>query len=101
MVGHAAEKAPVRALHDDRDLPSRHGRVPVDCAHIASRPFRVAPQQVGAMREALQICHAAGTRTAEQLVARVQPEVEEPADVGQRITERRHLPVDDGDERRR
>ena len=53
------------------------------------------------MREALQICHAAGTRTAEQLVARVQPEVEEPADVGQRITERRHLPVDDGDERRR
>ena len=35
---------------------------------------------------------------AEVHVARIAPEVEQPSQVGQRIADRGHLPVDDGDE---
>ena len=90
-------------LADDRELEVGERLIPVDVGGVDAGLARVALDDLGAGREAL----GGGDRRDDPGppqdlgVARFTPERQQRAEIGQRIAERAHLPVEHGDDRAR
>src|SRR5271154_1231138 len=96
VVGGAGDRALVVALHEHHALPQRERRVPADVAHRAARALLVARDPLGARGEALPSRHAAELRAQTLVrVAGLGPHHAQVAEVGERVADRRHLPVED------
>src|SRR4051812_36845694 len=100
VVALALEVAPVDRLAEDRRLPQGERLVPGEVRDVALRVLRVALSQLVAGREA----RLRRDRAEQQRVVRhagLRPARDEVAEVGERVADRRHLPVEDGLEPRR
>src|SRR4051812_23731862 len=101
VVGRAGGRALVVALHEDDRLPQRERPVP---AHLADRPpgaLLVARDELVARGEALAARDRVELELAQRRVVAGDPQRQEIAHVGQRVADRRHLPVEDGAQPRR
>ena len=94
----AAGRAGGDALADDGELEEREGLVPVGVGDVEAGRARVALDHLGARREALGRGHRRDDPRRGQHVgvALLAPEREQRPEVGQRVAERAHLPVEDG-----
>src|SRR3954468_22016115 len=100
IVGRAGHRALVVALHEHDRLPQRERAVPAHVAHRAPAALLVAGDELVARQEALLARHRRQLEHAQRGVVAVDPQRQQVADVGQRIADRAHLPVEDGDEPR-
>src|SRR3954469_11764692 len=98
VVRRAGHRALVVALHEDDRLPQRERPVPLHVAHRAPGLLLVTRDQLRADREALGARDAAELEHPQRRVVAVDPELAQVAEVRQRVADRRHLPVEDGDE---
>src|SRR3954453_22203561 len=94
-VGRPAHRALVVALHEDDRLPQRERPVPAHVAHRAPAALLVAGDQLVADGEALLAGHGGQLEHPQRRVVAVDPERAQVADVGQRVADRAHLPVED------
>src|SRR3954469_5020939 len=100
VVALAAPVAAVDCLAEDGRLPQRERLVPAQARDVAARPLRVSSDELVARREAL----GGGDGREQQRVlvrARLRPAHGQVAEGGERVADRRHLPVEDRDEPRR
>src|SRR5436190_1883754 len=101
VVGRAGHGALVIALHEHDGLPQRERPVPADVAHRAPAALLVAGDQLVAGEEALLARDRRELEHAQRRVVAVDPQRQQVADVGQRVADRAHLPVEDRDQPRR
>ena len=96
----AAGRAGGDALADDGELEEREGLIPGGIGDVEAGRPRVALDHLGARGEALGRGHRGDDPRGGQhvVVARLAPEREQRPEVGQRVAERAHLPVQDGDD---
>src|SRR4051812_23698836 len=95
VVGAPGHRALVVALHEHDRLPRRQRQVPAQVADRAPAALRVALDHRGARREALLPRHRAQPRQPALRIARLRPRHAQVAEVGERVADRRHLPVED------
>src|SRR4051795_7116867 len=88
VVGRAAHRALVVALHEDDRLPQRERAVPVHVAHRAPAALLVARDELGALGEALAPRHARQLEHPERRVVAVDPQLAQVPDVGEGIADR-------------
>src|ERR1700754_14911 len=101
VVAHPGRRPLEVALHEDDRLPQRERLVPADVAHRAAAALLVAGDELGARRPALVAGHAGQLELADLRVVALDVERAEVAKVGERVADRRHLPVQDGGDVRR
>src|SRR4029078_6928033 len=86
----------VESLHDDGELVRREALVPVHLVDRATTDARVALDDLVAREEALLRADRPAPR--DHLRVRATPVEEEETEVREWVAERRHLPVEDGDD---
>src|SRR5690606_19619747 len=91
--GLALDVAVVDAFQDDGEFEERQAGVPVEPGDVAAGAFRVAGDELVGGGEAGGPVHVAGPGGGEDLVAEVD---EHEPEVGERVAEGGHLPVQDG-----
>src|SRR3954454_2429154 len=101
VVGRARDRPLVVALHEDDRLPQRQRLIPADVGHRAAAALLVARDELLARREAVLPRDAGELEHPERRVVARDPQRAQVAEVGQRIADRPHLPVEDRHERGR
>src|SRR3954465_13109834 len=98
VVRGPGDRALVVALHEDDRLPQGQRAVPADVGHRAPRALLVAGDELLAQWEALLAGDARQLEHASGRIVAVDPQGAQVAEVGQRVADGGHLPVEDGHE---
>src|SRR3954468_19526135 len=98
VVGGPGDRALVVALHEDDRLPQRQRAIPADVCHRAPGALLVAGDELLAQWEALLAGDAGQLEHAPGRIVAVDPQGAQIAEIGQRVADGGHLPVEDGHE---